>query len=51
MRRWNRALAIYRFFLGREYAPMSSATVETVNGVGANASPFASALRVRRLCQ
>jgi ATP-dependent Lhr-like helicase len=39
------ALAIYRFFLGRESSPISSVTVETVNGVNANASPFAEPLR------
>jgi ATP-dependent helicase Lhr and Lhr-like helicase len=39
------ALAIYRFFLGREFSPISSVTVETVNGGSANASPFADALR------
>jgi ATP-dependent Lhr-like helicase len=39
------ALAIYRFFLGREFSPLSSVTVETVNGANANTSPFAAALR------
>jgi hypothetical protein len=39
------ALAIYRFFLGREFSPISSVAVETVNGVNANTSPFAPALR------
>jgi ATP-dependent Lhr-like helicase len=39
------ALAIYRFFLGREFSPISCVAVETVNGVAANASPFAPALR------
>jgi ATP-dependent Lhr-like helicase len=39
------ALTIYRFFLRRETSSMSSVTVETVNGVNANASPFAEALR------
>jgi len=39
------ALTIYRFFLGREFSPISCVAVETVNGVAANASPFAPALR------
>ena len=39
------ALAIYRFFLGREFSPISMVAVETVNGASANASPFAAALR------
>jgi ATP-dependent Lhr-like helicase len=39
------ALAIYRFFLGREFSPISSVAVETINGVQAIHSPFAPALR------
>ncbi len=39
------ALEMYRFFLRRETSPLSSVTVETVNGVNAGASPFADALR------
>ena len=39
------AMAIYRLLLGREFSPLSSVTVETVNGVGAGASPFANELR------
>ena len=39
------ALAIYRFLLGRESSPISSVTVEIVNGVNANASPFVEPLR------
>ena len=39
------ALALYRVFLGREFSPHSSVTVETVNQTGAGTSPFANALR------
>jgi hypothetical protein len=39
------ALAIYRFLLNREFAPLSSVGVETVNGVSASASPHADELR------
>jgi hypothetical protein len=39
------ALAIYPWFLGRESSPLSSVTLETVGGVGANASAFSEALR------
>jgi ATP-dependent Lhr-like helicase len=39
------ALAIYRFFLGREFSPLAAVTLETVNGLAANASPYADALR------
>ena len=39
------ALAIYRFFLGREFSPDSSVTVETVNGVNTIESPFVEQLR------
>jgi ATP-dependent Lhr-like helicase len=39
------ALDLYRFFLGREFSPVSSATLETINGGSANASPFVEQLR------
>ena len=39
------ALAIYRFFLSREFSPLSSVTVETVNDASALASPYAEVLR------
>jgi ATP-dependent Lhr-like helicase len=39
------ALGIYRFLLGREAAPQSSITVETINGQNANPSHFADVLR------
>jgi hypothetical protein len=39
------ALAIYRFFLGREFSPLAAVTLETVNGLAANASPYAGVLR------
>jgi ATP-dependent Lhr-like helicase len=39
------ALGIYRFLLGREAAPQSSITVETINGQSASTSPYADALR------
>ena len=39
------ALAIYRLFLGREFSPLSSVTLATVNGVSASASPYANELR------
>jgi ATP-dependent Lhr-like helicase len=39
------ALAIYRLFLGREFSPISSVTLATVNGVMASASPYADELR------
>lgn len=39
------ALGIYRFLVGREFSPLSSVTVETVNGSGAATSRFAEDLR------
>jgi ATP-dependent Lhr-like helicase len=39
------ALGIYRLLLGREYAPQSGLTVETVNDKPAATSPFADDLR------
>ena len=39
------ALGIYRFLLGREFAPLSSLTVETINDASASASPYAEDLR------
>jgi ATP-dependent helicase Lhr and Lhr-like helicase len=39
------ALAIYGFLLGRQFAPPTSATVETVNGESVLASPYADDLR------
>jgi len=39
------ALEIYRFLLGREFAPLSSMTVETVNNTSAIVSPYADDLR------
>ncbi|HEX7597483.1 MAG TPA: hypothetical protein VF518_04660, partial [Polyangia bacterium] len=39
------ALAIFPFFLGREFSPVSSVTVETVNRVNAGSSPYANGLR------
>jgi hypothetical protein len=39
------ALAIYPFLLGRQFSPISSVTVETVNGAGATTSPYADDLR------
>jgi len=39
------ALAIYRLFLGREFSPISSVTLATVNGISASASPYADELR------
>jgi len=39
------ALAVYRFLLNREFSPLSSVGVETVNGVNATASPYADELR------
>ena len=41
----DEALAIYRFLLGREFAPLSSITVETINSTSAIASPHADDLR------
>ncbi|MFN2165442.1 MAG: hypothetical protein ACK2U9_04195, partial [Anaerolineae bacterium] len=38
-------LGIYRVLLGREFSPLSSLTVATVNGQSAAASPYADALR------
>jgi ATP-dependent Lhr-like helicase len=38
-------LGIYRFLLGREAAPQSSVTVETINGQNASTSPYADMLR------
>jgi hypothetical protein len=39
------ALAIYPFLLGRQFAPPTSASVETVNGQSVLASPYADNLR------
>jgi ATP-dependent Lhr-like helicase len=39
------ALAIYRLLLGREFSPLSSVTVETVNQVATPNSPYATDLR------
>jgi hypothetical protein len=39
------ALEIYRMFLGREFAPLSGVTVESINGAAAASSPFAKDLR------
>lgn len=39
------ALGIYRFLLGREFAPLSSLSVETINDASTLASPYAEALR------
>jgi ATP-dependent Lhr-like helicase len=39
------ALAIYPFLLGRQFSPISSVTVETVNGVSAATSRYADDLR------
>jgi ATP-dependent Lhr-like helicase len=39
------ALAIYPFLLGRQFSPISSMTVETVNGASAAISPYADDLR------
>jgi ATP-dependent Lhr-like helicase len=38
-------LAIYPFLLGRQFAPLASATIETVNGQNALASPYVDHLR------
>ncbi len=39
------ALAIYRLFLSREFSPLSSVIVETVNDASPMASPYAEVLR------
>jgi ATP-dependent helicase Lhr and Lhr-like helicase len=39
------ALGIYPFLLGRQFNPMTSTTVETINGQDAQASPYVDHLR------
>jgi hypothetical protein len=39
------ALEIFRFLLGRDASPISSVTVEKVNGLAAASSPHAENLR------
>jgi len=39
------ALGIYPFLLGRQFRPVPSATVETINGQNAQSSPYADHLR------